>query len=82
MAVSGEGRDENQENPKDKVGEESVSQPSHHVSSQKDTVINMEVSTSLVASSQKDVTIEKSSHPGHRKRGGGTIHQIKAISGE
>ena len=62
--VSGEGRGEHQRNPKNKEGEISVSQPSHPVSSQKDTVVEKEVITSLVASSQKDVAIENSPQPG------------------
>ncbi|KAK1372425.1 hypothetical protein POM88_028618 [Heracleum sosnowskyi] len=48
------GRGENQRNPKNKVGEVSVSQPSPIVSSQQGTMSNMDLSTSLVASSQKD----------------------------
>ncbi|KAK1389762.1 hypothetical protein POM88_017940 [Heracleum sosnowskyi] len=62
--VSGEGMGEHQRNPKNKEGEISVSQPSHLVSSQKDTVVENEVITSLVASSQKDVAIQNSPQPG------------------
>ncbi|MGI4673388.1 hypothetical protein ACR2XN_28390, partial [Klebsiella pneumoniae] len=62
--VSGEGRGEHQVNPKDKFGEKCVNQPSHPTSSQKAVVVEKEISTSLVTSSQKDVTIENSSQPG------------------
>ena len=41
----------------------SVSQPSHTVVSQQTAVLNKDISSLLVASSQKDVTIEHSSHP-------------------
>ncbi|KAK1394493.1 hypothetical protein POM88_013549 [Heracleum sosnowskyi] len=58
--VSGEGMGENQRNPKDKVGEVSVSQTSPIVSSQQGTMSNMDISSSLIASSQKDVVIETS----------------------
>ncbi|KAK1388363.1 hypothetical protein POM88_016541 [Heracleum sosnowskyi] len=68
VEVRGEGRGENQQNPKNKVGEVSESQPTHPVSSQKDTVVENESHTSLVASSQKDVTIEKSSQPGTQNK--------------
>ncbi|KAK1383977.1 hypothetical protein POM88_021712 [Heracleum sosnowskyi] len=67
--VRGEGRGENQRNPKDKVGELSVSQASPIVSSQQGTTSNMDLSTSLVASSQKDVIIEtRSPTRAHSKR--------------
>ncbi|KAK1393843.1 hypothetical protein POM88_012899 [Heracleum sosnowskyi] len=67
--VSAEGMGDHQRNPKNKDGEISVSQPSHPVSSQKDTVVENEFFTSLVASSQKDVAIENSPQPGtHHKR--------------
>ncbi|KAK1368061.1 hypothetical protein POM88_034153 [Heracleum sosnowskyi] len=68
VEVRGEGRGENQQNPKNKVGEVSESHPSHLVSSQKDTVVEKELHTSLVASSQKYVTIEKSSQPGTQNK--------------
>ncbi|MCI35722.1 hypothetical protein A2U01_0056943, partial [Trifolium medium] len=69
VAVSGEGRGENQRNPKNKAGEMCDIPASHPVSSQKDIGINKESNTSLVASSQKDVSIENSSQPGtHTKR--------------
>ncbi|KAK1372274.1 hypothetical protein POM88_028467 [Heracleum sosnowskyi] len=61
--VSCEGRGENQRNPKDKVGEVSVSQTSPIVSSQQGTMSNMDISSSLIAYSQKDVVIETSSPP-------------------
>ena len=61
--VSGKGKGEHQKSPQNKEGEVSENQPSHPTSSQKDVVINMETNTSLVASSQKDVTIENSSPP-------------------
>ena len=60
----GEGHDENKRNPKNKDGEMSVPKPSHTTVSQQTVVINKEISTSLVSSSQKDVTIEISSQPG------------------
>ncbi|KAL8131424.1 hypothetical protein AgCh_007383 [Apium graveolens] len=59
----GEGQGENQRNPKDKAGEISVPKPSHTTVSQQTVVINKEFSTTLVSSSQKDVTIETSSQP-------------------
>ncbi|KAK1397671.1 hypothetical protein POM88_007534 [Heracleum sosnowskyi] len=55
--VSGEGRGENQRNPKDKVGEVSVTQTSPIVSSQQGTMSNMDFSSSLTTSSQKGVVI-------------------------
>ena len=61
--VSGEGRGDHQRSPQNKEGEVSEVQPSHPTTSQKDVVINMEINTSLVTSSQKDFTIEKSSPP-------------------
>ncbi|MDV3180565.1 MAG: hypothetical protein Q8829_02655 [Candidatus Phytoplasma australasiaticum] len=42
----------------------SVPKPSHTTVSQQTVVINKEISTSLVSSSQKDVTIETSSQLG------------------
>ncbi|KAK1384072.1 hypothetical protein POM88_021807 [Heracleum sosnowskyi] len=67
--VSGEGRGENQRNPKDKVGEMSVAQTSPIVSSQQGTMSNMDISSRLITSSQKDVVIETSSPPrAHIKR--------------
>ncbi|KAL1815699.1 hypothetical protein ACET3Z_018273 [Daucus carota] len=76
----GEGKGENQRSPKDKDGEVSANQPSHSAVSQKTVDVNMEISTSLVASSQKDVTIENSPHPGtQQKRGRDTTSSpIKA----
>ncbi|KAL8094864.1 hypothetical protein AgCh_036396 [Apium graveolens] len=59
----GEGQSEHQRNPKDKVGEVSVSRPSHTAVSQQTVVLNKDISSLLVASSQKDVTIEQSSQP-------------------
>ncbi|KAK1387174.1 hypothetical protein POM88_015352 [Heracleum sosnowskyi] len=61
--VRGEGRGESQRNPKNKEGEVSVSQPSPIVSSQQGTMSKMDLNTSLIASSQKDVIIETSSQP-------------------
>ncbi|KAK1395309.1 hypothetical protein POM88_014365 [Heracleum sosnowskyi] len=61
--VRGEGRGEHQRNPKDKEGQVSVYQPSPIVSSQQGTMSNMDLNTSLIASSQKDVIIETSSPP-------------------
>ena len=58
--TSGEGRGEHQVNPQDKVGEVSANQPSQATVSQKAVVVQKEISTSLTASSQKDVVIEKS----------------------
>ena len=66
--ASGEGKGEHKRNPKDKVGEKSAVQPSHPVSSQKGTVVEKEISKSLVTSSQKDATIEKSSQPGTQSK--------------
>ena len=57
---SGEGRGEHQVNPQDKVGEMSENQPSQATVSQKAVVVQKEKSTSLTASSQKGVVIEKS----------------------
>ncbi|KAK1360430.1 hypothetical protein POM88_044904 [Heracleum sosnowskyi] len=68
-AVRGEGRGEHKRNPKDKEGKMSEIQPSPNVSSQQGTMSNMDLSTSLIASSQKDVIIETSSPPrAHSKR--------------
>ncbi|KAK1380032.1 hypothetical protein POM88_026776 [Heracleum sosnowskyi] len=68
-AVRGEGRGEHKRNPKDKEGKMSEIQPSPIVSSQQGTMRNMDLSTSLIASSQKDVIIETSSSPrAHSKR--------------
>ncbi|KAK1379096.1 hypothetical protein POM88_025840 [Heracleum sosnowskyi] len=79
--VSGEGRGENQRNPKDKVGEVSVAQTSPIVSSQQGTMSNMDISSSLIASSQKDVVIETSSPPrAHIKRVRDTSSPQTAIS--
>ena len=64
----GEGRGEHQENPQNKAGEESESQPSHTTVSQQTVALKRVLSTSLVASSQKDVTIEKSSQPGAQSK--------------
>ncbi|KAK1373001.1 hypothetical protein POM88_029194 [Heracleum sosnowskyi] len=61
--VRGEGRGEHQRNPKDKEGQVSVYQPSPIVSSQQGTMSKMDLNTSLIASSQKDVIIETSSPP-------------------
>ena len=65
---SGEGRGENQENPQNKAGELSEPQPSHTVVSQKTIVLNKDKSTSLAASSQKDIVIEKGPRPGARAK--------------
>ncbi|KAL8148711.1 hypothetical protein AgCh_005900 [Apium graveolens] len=59
----GEGQGENQRSPKNKVGEVSVSQPSHTAVSQQTAVLKKDLSSLLVTSSQKDVTIEQSSQP-------------------
>ncbi|KAK1383708.1 hypothetical protein POM88_021443 [Heracleum sosnowskyi] len=68
-AVRGEGRGEHKRNPKDKEGQMSEIQPSPIVSSQQGTMSNMDLNTSLIASSQKDVIIETSSSPrAHSKR--------------
>ena len=45
--------------------------PSHATSSQKDVSISKEINTTLFTSSQKDLDIEKSSHPGAQLIGGG-----------
>ncbi|KAK1394362.1 hypothetical protein POM88_013418 [Heracleum sosnowskyi] len=67
--VRGEGRGEHQRNPKNKEGKESVSQTSPIVSSQQGTMSKMDLNTSLLASSQKDVIIETSPPPrAHSKR--------------
>ncbi|KAK1374163.1 hypothetical protein POM88_030356 [Heracleum sosnowskyi] len=62
-AVRGEGRGEHKRNPKDKEGQVSEIQPSPIVSSQQGTMSKMDLNTSLIASSQKDVIIETSSQP-------------------
>ncbi|KAK1375405.1 hypothetical protein POM88_031598 [Heracleum sosnowskyi] len=80
VVVRGEGRGEHQRNPKDKAGEVSESQPSHHVSSQKDELVEKEVHTSLVASSKKDFTIEKSSQPGTQNKRDRDTRSPKSIS--
>ncbi|KAK1388137.1 hypothetical protein POM88_016315 [Heracleum sosnowskyi] len=68
-AERGEGRGEHKRNPKDKEGQMSEIQPSPIVSSQQGTMSKMDLNTSLVASSQKDVIIETSSPPrAHSKR--------------
>ncbi|KAK1388301.1 hypothetical protein POM88_016479 [Heracleum sosnowskyi] len=68
-AVRDEGKGEHKRNPKDKEGKMSEIQPSPIVSSQQGTMSNMDLSTSLIASSQKDVIIETSSPPrAHSKR--------------
>lgn len=61
MVVSGDGRGEHQENPTDKEEEVllSTSQPIQIISSQKDTVLNMEINTSQIVSSQKNIIIER-----------------------
>ncbi|KAL8133958.1 hypothetical protein AgCh_009143 [Apium graveolens] len=64
----GEGQGEHKRNTKDKVGEVSVSQPSHTAVSQQTAVLNKEISSLLVASSQQVVTIEQSSHPRARAK--------------
>ena len=69
VGKKGEGQGEHQRNPKDKVGEVSVSQPSHTAVSQQTAVLNKDISSLLVVSSQNDVTIVQSSQPrAHAKR--------------
>ena len=76
----GEGRGKNQENPKNKARELSVNQPSRFVVSQKTTNVNMDTSSFLAASSQKDFAIENSPHPGtEKKRGRDTILLLKPM---
>ena len=70
VGKKGEGQGEYQRNPKDKVGEVSVSHPSHTAVSQQTTVLNKDISSLLVSSSQKDVTIETSSQPGAQAKRG------------
>ncbi|KAL8090068.1 hypothetical protein AgCh_039509 [Apium graveolens] len=66
----GEVKGEHQRCTKDKEGEVCVTQTSRTAVSQQTVVINKEISSLLVASSQKDVTIEMSSQPrAHAKRG-------------
>lgn len=63
--------------PIKKKGEMSDSQPSHSTISQKITDVNMKTTTSLVASSQNDATIEKSPQQGrHKKKGMDTQSEI------
>lgn len=71
--ASGEERGEHQENLKNKEDEVILSknQPSHTVSSKKDTIVDMEINTSLVASSIKDVTIKRVPNRGYRQKGKG-----------
>ena len=70
----GDGQGEQKRSPKNKVGEVSNTQPSHSIVSQKIVEINKEISSSLAASSQKDVAIQNSPHPGtHQKRWGHSI---------
>ncbi|KAL8098661.1 hypothetical protein AgCh_031431 [Apium graveolens] len=59
----GEGQSENERSPKNEVREVSVSQPSHTAVSQQTAVLKKDLSSLLVVSSQKDVTIEQSYHP-------------------
>ncbi|KAL1811248.1 hypothetical protein ACET3Z_021313 [Daucus carota] len=66
----GEGKGEHKRSPKNKDGEMCVNQPSHSAVSQKTVDVNMELNSSLAASSQKDVAIENSPQPGTQlKRG-------------
>ncbi|XP_063949886.1 uncharacterized serine-rich protein C215.13-like [Daucus carota subsp. sativus] len=75
----GEGQGEHKKNPEDKAGEVSDNQPSHSAVSQKTIELNKDSNTSLAASSQKDVAIENSPHPGtQQKRGRDTPSPIKA----
>ena len=60
----GEGQGEHQRNPKNKDGDVSLPKPSNTTVSQQTLVINKEISTTLVSSSQKDATIETRSQPG------------------
>ena len=45
-----------------------ITSQAYLASSQKDVVVEKEISTSLVASSQQDVTIENSSQPGTKNK--------------
>ena len=80
MVVSkDEGMGEHPGNPKNKVGEVSDDQPSHTTISQKIVDVQMDVNSSLVASSQKNVTIETSPHLGTQpKKGRDTQSPIKS----
>ncbi|MDV3180602.1 MAG: hypothetical protein Q8829_02905, partial [Candidatus Phytoplasma australasiaticum] len=65
----GEGYGEHKRNPKDKDGEVCITKPSHTIVSQQTIVLNKDISSLLVLSSQKDVTIEQNSQPrAHAKR--------------
>ena len=66
----GEGRGEHQENPKDKVGEISVDQPSLSTVSQKDVDDKMDSSSLLSTSSQQGVGIEIRPQPGTQTQTG------------
>lgn len=61
--MSGEGHDEHQRSPKDKEWELYENHPSHTVPYQKGTPVNKDISSSLLLSSQKGDSIEKSSQP-------------------
>ena len=67
----GEGKGEHKRSPKNKDGEMCVDQPGHSAVSQKTVDVNMELNSSLAASSQKDVAIENSPQPGTVKKGEG-----------
>ncbi|KAL8134410.1 hypothetical protein AgCh_009439 [Apium graveolens] len=56
VGEKGEGQGENQRNPKDKAGEKRVPKPSHTTVSKQTVVVNKEISSLLVSSSQKDGT--------------------------
>lgn len=73
MGEVGEGRGEQQVNPKNKEGEASVTvKPSHSAVSHKTVELNKEISSLLVVSSQKDATIGNSSPPEHKPKRQGT----------
>ncbi|KAL8157051.1 hypothetical protein AgCh_001954 [Apium graveolens] len=59
----GEGQGEHKRNPKDKDKEVCVTKSSHTAVSQQTVMLNKDISSLLVSSSQKDVTIETSSQP-------------------
>ena len=64
VVSEGEGTGVNQPLQKDKESEGVSVQPNHFVSSQKGTEVNKELISSLLAPSQKGVSIEKDPQPG------------------
>lgn len=57
--VSGKGHGKHRRSPYNKEGEVSASWPSHSVPSQRGTYVNIDISTSIVVSSQNVIIIEK-----------------------